>query len=66
MQDYDYASRFRVDFVGLMLPKHYDALPNLEPLVQFKKREKHQWKSVITESNTLPWSFFSIFKLHKW
>ena len=42
MQDYDYASRFRVDFVGLMLPKHYDALPDLEPLVQFKKREKHQ------------------------
>ena len=24
----------------------WDALQNLEPFVQFKKREKHQWKSV--------------------
>ena len=57
MQDYDSASSCQ----GI-----YDALPNLEPFVQFKKREKHQWKSVLTKSNTPPWSFFSIFKLYKW
>ena len=54
MQDYDSASSCQ----GI-----YDALPNLEPFVQFKKREKHQWKSVITKSNT---PFFSIFELYKW
>ena len=41
-------------------------------LVQFKKREKHPWKSVIlvacnvTKSNTPKWVFFAFFKLYKW
>ena len=36
--------------------------------VQFKKREKHPWRSVnfITKINTPPWVFFTLFKLHKW
>ena len=45
-----------------------DALHNLVPVVQFKKREKHPWRSVtfskvaslacnITKSNTPPWVF---------
>ena len=28
-------------------PPIYDALRNLVPFVQFKKREKHPWRSVI-------------------
>ena len=54
-----------------------DALHNLVPVVQFKKREKHPWRSVtfskvaslacnITKSNTPPWFFFTFFKLCKW
>ena len=52
-----------------------DALRDLVPFVQFKKREKHPWRSVtfskiagcnFTESNNPPWVFFTIFKLCKW
>ena len=43
------------------------------PFVQFKKREKHQCRSVnfskvagFTKINTPPWVFFTFFKLYKW
>ena len=45
------------------------------PFVQFKKREKHPWRSVtfskvlacnFTKSNTSPWLFLTFFKLYKW
>ena len=42
------------------------------PFVQFKKREKHPWRSVTfskvtgTKSNTPPWVFFTLLKLYKW
>ena len=38
-----------------------DALRNLVPIVQFKKRKKHPWRSV-----TLSKVFFTFFKLYKW
>ena len=50
-----------------------DALCDLVPFVQFKKREKHLWRSVnfskvarFTEINTPPWMFFTFFKLYRW
>ena len=50
-----------------------DALPNLASFVQFKKREKHSWRSVnfskvagcslrFAKINTPPWVFFTFFK----
>ena len=45
---------------------------DLVPFVQFKKREKHPWRSggglacKFTKSNTPPWVFFTFFKLLKW
>ena len=49
----------------------WDALRNFVPFTQFKKREKHPWKSVTfikveDKSNTPPWVFFTFFKLYKW
>ena len=41
------------------------ALHDLVPPVQFKKREKHPWRSV-TFSNTPSWMFFTFFKLCTW
>ena len=46
-----------------------DALHDLVPFVQFKKREKHPWRSVTfskVASFTPPWVFFTFFKLYKW
>ena len=50
-----------------------DAWRDLVPFVQFKKREKHPWRSVnfsvacnFTKINTPPWVFFKFFKLYKW
>ena len=45
-----------------------DALRDLVPFVQFKKREKHPWRNVnlSTKSNAPPWMFFTFFKLYKW
>ena len=45
-----------------------DVLRDLVPFVQFKKREKHPWRSVTfsTKSNTPSWVFFTFFKLYKW
>ena len=54
-----------------------DALSNLVPSVQFKKREKHLWRSVnfnkvagfslqLTKINTPPWVLFTYFKLYRW
>ena len=47
---------------------------DLVPFVQFKKSEKHPWRSVnfskvdsnFSKINTLPWVFFTFFKLYKW
>ena len=51
----------------------YDALRDLIPFEQIKNREKRPWRSVtyskvagFTKSNTLPWVFFTFFKLYKW
>ena len=52
-----------------------DALRDLVSCVQFKKHEKHPWRSVtfskvkacnFTKSNTPPWVFFMFFKFYKW
>ena len=44
-----------------------DALRDLVPFLQFKKREKQPWRSVnFTKINTAPWVFFTFFKLYKW
>ena len=45
---------------------------DLVPFVQFKKHEKHPWRSVNfskvagTKINTPPWVFFVFSKLYKW
>ena len=42
---------------------------DLLPFVQFKKLEKHPMRSdllFLSKSNTLPWVFFTFFKLCKW
>ena len=50
-----------------------DVLRDLVSFVQFKKREKHPWRSAtfskachFTKSNTPLWVFFTIFKLYTW
>ena len=44
-----------------------DVLLDLVPFVQFKKREKHPWRSItFTKSNASPWVLFTFFKLYKW
>ena len=48
-----------------------DALCDLVPFIQIKKRAKHPWRSVnfscnFTKINTPPWVFFTFFKLYKW
>ena len=47
----------------------YDALRDLLPFLQFKKREKHPWRVVtfsnFTKINTPLWVFFTFFKLDK-
>ena len=53
-----------------------DALRDFLSFEQFKKREKHPWRSVtfskvgvvcsFTKSNTPPWVFFTFLKLYKW
>ena len=42
-----------------------DALRGFRPFLQFKKREKHPWRSVTFKSNTLLWVFFMFFELNK-
>ena len=41
---------------------------DLVPFVQFKKHEKHPWRSVTfsAKGNTPPWAFFTFLKLRKW
>ena len=41
----------------------YGALSDLVPFVQFKKREKHPWRSA--KINTPPWVFLRFLKLYK-
>ena len=54
---------------GLTLCSIWNALRDLVPLAQFKKREKHQWRSFtfsacnFTKSNNPPRVFFKFFKL---
>ena len=50
-----------------------DALRDLVPFVQFKKREKRPWRSVnfseacnFAKINTPTLVFFAFFKLYKW
>ena len=45
-----------------------DALRDLVPFDQFKKREKYSWRSVtFSKKVTLPHGvFFTFFKLYKW
>ena len=48
-----------------------DGLRNLESFVQFKKREKHSWRSAtkacnFTKSNTPLWVLFTFFNMYKW
>ena len=53
------------DFEMCWIPKKTficDPLRDLVPFVQFKKREKHPWRS----ANTPPWVFFRFLKLYKW
>ena len=38
---------------------------DLVPCAQFKKREKHPWRSV-TKSKTPPWIFSPFFYLYRW
>ena len=52
----------------------WGALRDLAPFAQFKKREKHPWRSVnfkastcnFTKINTPPRMFFTFFKFYKW
>ena len=42
------------------------ALRDFALFVQFKKREKHPWRSVnFSKVNTPPWVFFTFLKLYK-
>ena len=44
-----------------------DALCDLVPFAQFKKCEKHSWRSdAFTKSKTSPWVSLTFFKLYKW
>ena len=46
-----------------------DALRDLAPFAQFKKREKPLLVKLILlllKSNTPPWGFFTFFKLYQW
>ena len=49
---------------------HSDALRDLVPFVQFKKREKTPWKcvtfSILCKGNAPSWVFFTFFRLYKW
>ena len=53
-----------------------DAMHDLISFLQFKKHERHSWRSItfskklvksynFTKSNTAPWVFFTFFKLYK-
>ena len=44
-----------------------DTLHDLVPSAQFKKREKHPWRSdTFTKSNTHLWVLLTFFKMYKW
>ena len=53
----------------IILRNIYDALRDLLPFLQFKKREKHPWRAVafsnFAKINTPLWVFFTFFKLYK-
>ena len=56
------------------VPIKCDVLQDLVPFVQFKKREKHPWRSVtfskvagnFTKTSCPLWMFFTFFNLYKW
>ena len=59
------------DFFSSRVNSPCDALRDMVPLVKFKKREKHSWRSVTFSksagiSNTPSWVLFMFFKLYKW
>ena len=58
----------RVIFQGYFGQNLWDALRDLIPFAQFKKREKDTWRSVTfsIKSHTPPLVFFTFFKLYKW
>ena len=70
-----YSSRKQV---ALFIKGAIHVLRDVVPFVQFKKREKHTWRSVtfskivkpkasnFTKCNTPPWVFFAFVKLYKW
>ena len=41
-----------------------DALRDFRPFLQYKKREKHPWRSVTFKSNTPLWVFYMFFELN--
>ena len=65
-----------LDTFEILLQNQYiwDALRDLVPFAQFKKREKHTWRSITfskvagqsPKANTPPWFFFTFSKLYKW
>ena len=71
-------SPLRTIYVHYTIGLDSDVLHDLVPFVQFKKREKHPWRSAtfskvfrlkaftFTKNNTPPWVFFTFFKLYKW
>ena len=59
---FKYTSEDDCSGVFRILSNIFGALGDLVPCAQFKKREKHPWRSV----NTPPWVFFTFFKLYEW
>ena len=59
--------RMTITFILLSSLNLCDALQNLVPFAQFKKREKHPWRSITCsrvtgkKSNTPPYVFFQVF-----
>ena len=54
------------DYRTWLLHTNCDALRDLVPFVQFKKREKHPWRSVTFSKVAGYWMLFTFFNLYKW
>ena len=57
---------FNPSLISNKIEDKYGALRNLVPCVQFKKREKHPWRSATSKSNTPLRVFFTFFILYEW
>ena len=59
----------KIDSKNIYLNR-WDTSRNSIPFERFKKRKKYPWRSAtssnFTNSITLPWVFFTFFKLYKW